>query len=341
MIQEINVSHDVLPPYLKGDEKSVKSGENKHQVTVTLDGLKISQIKDACDEHRLGDEIQLHWTNLLLKGSMHETKVMDDYRHHYETVETIMNYYEMNGVPGPPRGGRVATDVGNGHYRSYSSLEAAESVYGMDYPLLEDIRVAIVDTPMDENGGHTIVQYLGAEDAEIWLIVDTLYFLNRMKEKVATIFMSDGYVKFSKKFGGERLHRDVIQATDVDVIVDHINHVRNDDRKVNLIKCDTEWNSRNRSGSKCWYERGPNRFLVGVRFVGKDRYFSTSTALNAETIATFLHTNAYLFQKELVKLGLKSDNNEEIKKYLMKRLDEAGLKTLLAKTSYQSPDSSE
>jgi hypothetical protein len=340
MIHEINVSHDVLPPYLKGDTKSVKTDGNKHQVAVTLDGLKIAQVHDAVEEFRLGDEIQSYWCNLLLTGSMHETKKMDEYREHYQTFETIINYYKMNGVPGKPRG-RVTKEVGNGEYSFFSSLEDAESVYGVAYPLLENIRVAILDTPMDENGGHTIVQYLGAHDAEIWLIVDTLYFENRMNAKTCTICMSDGYVSFTRKFGGGLLHREVAEATDVEVIVDHLNHVRNDDRKVNLIKCDHGWNSRNRSFSKCWVEVRPDYFDVHVHFLGKNRHFSTRTVPNAEKIAYFLRTNGYLFQKGLLKLGLKSDNDEEIKDYLMKRLEEAGLKTLLAKTWSQAPDSSE
>jgi hypothetical protein len=311
--------------------KNIKTGENKHQVTVTFDGLKIAQVHDAVEEFRLGDEIKSHWCNLLLTGSMHETNKMDEYRQYYQTFETIINYYKMNGVPGEPRGGRVATEVGKGEYSSFLSLEAAESVYGKDYPLLEDIRVAITDTPMDENGGHTIVRYLGEGDAEIWLIVDTLYFEKRMKNRVATIYQIEGYIAYTLKFGGVRLHRDVVEETSVKILVDHLNHIRCDDRRVNLLKCDSEWNNRNTSGRKGWYEAYPNLFPVQVQFLGKVRSFSTRTAVDAEKIATFLRTNAYIFQKALVKGGLTKEDNNDIRIYLMNRLEEAGLKNLLTK----------
>lgn len=86
---------------------------------------------------------------------------------------------------------------------------------------------------------------------------------------------------------GRLLHRVLLGVTEPEVLVDHINHIKTDNRRCNLRKCFVGENNKNKGKTKtntsgfkgASYDKAKKKWRASIQYDGKSRhlgYFSTA-----------------------------------------------------------------
>lgn len=79
---------------------------------------------------------------------------------------------------------------------------------------------------------------------------------------------------------GQVLHRALLSVSDPEVLVDHINHVKTDNRRCNLRKCFVKENNRNKGKTKAntsgfkgaSYDKAKQKWRASIQYDGKSKH---------------------------------------------------------------------